>query len=64
MITISVIVGSTRQGKSFEKPAQWILQRLQKEEVIDARLLDPRDFPMPSSIRPCRRRSWASILRE
>src|SRR5258708_10957405 len=47
MITISVIVGSTRQGRFSEKPAQWILQHLQKRDGIDARLLDLRDFPMP-----------------
>ena len=44
---ISVIVGSTRQGRFSEKPAQWILQQLQKREGIEARLLDLRDFPMP-----------------
>src|SRR6476469_246169 len=47
MITISVIVGSTRQGRFSEKPAQWILQHLQKRDGIGARLLDLRDFPMP-----------------
>jgi len=47
MMTISVIVGSTRQGRSSEKPAQWILQQLRKREEIEARLLDLRDFPMP-----------------
>ena len=47
MTTISVIVGSTRQGRFSEKPAQWILQHLQKRDGIEARLLDLRDFPMP-----------------
>jgi NAD(P)H-dependent FMN reductase len=47
MMTISVIIGSTRQGRFSEKPAQWILQQLRKREVIEARLLDLRDFPMP-----------------
>ena len=47
MITISVIVGSTRQGRFSEKPAQWILQHLRKRDGIEARLLDLRDFPMP-----------------
>jgi hypothetical protein len=47
MMTISVIVGSTRQGRFSAKPAQWILQQLQKREGIEARLLDLRDFPMP-----------------
>jgi NAD(P)H-dependent FMN reductase len=44
---ISVIVGSTREGRFSEKPAKWILQRLKKREDVDARLLDLRDFPMP-----------------
>ena len=43
---ISVIVGSTRQGRFSEKPAQWILQHLQRRDDIEARLLDLRDFPM------------------
>src|SRR3981189_2546406 len=47
MMRISVIVGSTRQGRFSEKPAQWILQQLQKREGIEAQLLDLRDFPMP-----------------
>ena len=47
MMTISVIVGSTRQGRFSEKPAQWIFQRLKKRDGIEARLLDLRDFPMP-----------------
>ncbi len=47
MTTISVIVGSTRQGRFSEKPAKWIFQHLKKRDGIDARLLDLRDFPMP-----------------
>jgi len=47
MTIIFVIVGSTRQGRFSEKPAQWILQHLQKRDGIEARLLDLRDFPMP-----------------
>jgi NAD(P)H-dependent FMN reductase len=47
MMTISVIVGSTRKGRFSEKPAQWILQQLHKREGIEDRLLDLRDFPMP-----------------
>ena len=46
-MTISVIVGSTRQVRFSEKPAQWILEHLQKREGIEGRLLDLRDFPMP-----------------
>ena len=47
MITISVIIGSTREGRFSEKPARWILQHLQKREGIEACLLDLREFPMP-----------------
>jgi NAD(P)H-dependent FMN reductase len=47
MTTISVIVGSTRQGRFSEKPAQWIFQHLEKRNGVEARLLDLRDYPMP-----------------
>ena len=47
MTTISVIVGSTRQGRFSEKPAQWILRHVQERDGVDARLLDLRDFPLP-----------------
>jgi NAD(P)H-dependent FMN reductase len=47
MTIISVIVGSTRQGRFSEKPAQWIFQQLKNRGDIDAQLLDLRDFPMP-----------------
>jgi NAD(P)H-dependent FMN reductase len=47
MSVISVIVGSTREGRFSEKPAKWILQHLKKRDGVDARLLDLRDYPMP-----------------
>ena len=47
MMTVGVIVGSTRQGRFSEKPAQWILEHLRKRKDVEARLLDLRDFPMP-----------------
>jgi NAD(P)H-dependent FMN reductase len=47
MTTISVIVGSTRQGRFSEKPAHWIYQQLKKRDGVEVRLLDLRDFPMP-----------------
>ena len=47
MNVISVIVGSTREGRFSERPAHWIFQHLRKRAGIDARLLDLRDFPMP-----------------
>jgi NAD(P)H-dependent FMN reductase len=47
MTVISVIVGSTRQGRFSEKPAQWIFQQLKNRGGVDTQLLDLRDFPMP-----------------
>ena len=47
MNVISVIVGSTREGRFSERPARWILEHLRKRRGVDARLLDLRDFPMP-----------------
>lgn len=47
MPVISVIVGSTREGRFSEKPAEWIMSLMKKREDIDARLLDLRDYPMP-----------------
>src|SRR5438309_6923791 len=51
-MTISVIIGSTRQGRFSEKPAQWIVQELRKREVMEARLLDLSHFPMPCFDQP------------
>jgi NAD(P)H-dependent FMN reductase len=47
MMIISVIFGSTRQGRFSEEPGQWILEHLRKRKDIEARLLDLRDYPMP-----------------
>jgi NAD(P)H-dependent FMN reductase len=47
MTVISVIIGSTREGRFSEKPAKWIAQHLRARDGIETRLLDLRDFPMP-----------------
>jgi len=47
MSVISVFIGSSRQGRFSEKPAQWIFQQLKNRGGVDARLVDLRDFPMP-----------------
>jgi NAD(P)H-dependent FMN reductase len=47
MTVISVIIGSTRQGRFAEKPAHWIFKHLKSRSGIEAQLLDLRDFPMP-----------------
>jgi NAD(P)H-dependent FMN reductase len=47
MAVISVIIGSTREGRFSEKPAKWIVQHLKKREGVEVRQLDLRDYPMP-----------------
>jgi NAD(P)H-dependent FMN reductase len=46
-IKIKVIIGSTRQGRFNEKPAQWIYEEAKKLDGVDVELLDLRDYPMP-----------------
>jgi NAD(P)H-dependent FMN reductase len=46
-ITIKVIIGSTRQGRFSEKPAQWIFQEAKKLPGVDVELLDLREYPLP-----------------
>jgi|SRR3989344_1785099 len=44
---IKVIMGSARESRFSEKPGPWILGELNKQEGIEAELLDLRDYPMP-----------------
>lgn len=46
-LKISVIIGSTRQNRFSDKPAQWIYEEAKKLEGVEVELLDLRDFPMP-----------------
>jgi NAD(P)H-dependent FMN reductase len=47
MTIISVIVGSTREGRFCEKPAHWISDHLKRREGVEIQLLDLRAFPLP-----------------
>ncbi|MEM4282604.1 MAG: NAD(P)H-dependent oxidoreductase [Candidatus Woesearchaeota archaeon] len=46
-IKIKIIIGSTRQNRFSEKPAQWIFEEIKKLKDVEAELLDLRDYPMP-----------------
>ena len=46
-LAITVVLGSTRQGRFGDKPARWILGHLQRRAGVTAKLLDLRDFDMP-----------------
>lgn len=46
-LKISVILGSTREGRFGDKPAHWILGEAAKLPGVEANLLDLRDYPLP-----------------
>lgn len=47
MTVVSVIVGSTREGRFSDLPAQWIKRHLERREGVSVRLLDLRDYDLP-----------------
>ncbi|HVG46855.1 MAG TPA: NAD(P)H-dependent oxidoreductase [Rubellimicrobium sp.] len=44
---IALIIGSTRQARWADKPAQWALRKMQERDDMDAELVDLRDFDLP-----------------
>ncbi|MFZ2523086.1 MAG: NAD(P)H-dependent oxidoreductase [Minisyncoccia bacterium] len=46
-LKIQIIIGSTRQGRFSEKPAQWIFEEAKKLEGVEVELLDLRDYQLP-----------------
>ncbi len=46
-LKIQIIIGSTRQNRFSEKPANYIFDELKKREGIEAELIDLRDWPLP-----------------
>ncbi len=44
---IGVIVGSTRQGRFADHPANWIKEVASQRPEIEVELIDIRDYPMP-----------------
>lgn len=46
-LKLKVIIGTTRKGRFSDKPARWIFDELQKEQGIEAELLDLREYPLP-----------------
>jgi hypothetical protein len=50
MTVISVIVGSTREGRFSEKPAKWILQHLKKRQQLRETAVEIQLAPIRSSV--------------
>lgn len=46
-LKIKIILGSTRQNRFGEQPAQWIYNEAKKHEELDVELLDLREYPLP-----------------
>ena len=52
MINIGVILGSVRQGRFGDKPAQWIFNELKKRKGVNATFLDLKDYDLPNFDQP------------
>lgn len=46
-LKIQVIMGSTRQHRFGDKPAQWIYDEAKNLKGVDVELIDLRDWPLP-----------------
>jgi len=44
---IAVVIGSTRETRFADKPAQWMLKQAQARDDMTAELVDLRDFDLP-----------------
>ncbi|MDE1848346.1 MAG: NAD(P)H-dependent oxidoreductase, partial [Candidatus Micrarchaeota archaeon] len=46
-IKIKIILGTIRQGRFGERPANWIYDQIKSWEGVDVELVDLKDYPMP-----------------
>lgn len=44
---IGIVIGSTREGRFADKPAQWFYELAQARQDLSFELIDLRDYPMP-----------------
>jgi NAD(P)H-dependent FMN reductase len=52
MLRIGVILGSVRQGRFGDKPAQWIFEEIKKRNSVEATFLDLKDYNLPNFDQP------------
>ena len=60
---IGIVIGSTREGRFADKPAQWFHGIASQRTDITAELIDLRDYPMPffdEALSP----AWAPVKNE
>ncbi|RFC69070.1 MULTISPECIES: NADPH-dependent FMN reductase [Mesorhizobium] len=44
---IAIIIGSTRQTRFADKPAQWVFEQAKKRDDLEFELVDLRDYDLP-----------------
>lgn len=60
---IGIVIGSTREGRFADKPAQWIQGIASERSDLTAELVDLRDYPMPFFDEPLSP-AWAPVKNE
>lgn len=55
---IGIIIGTTRQGRFGDKPAQWFAALAAKRDDLEFEIVDLRDYPLPFFDEP-RSPAWA-----
>jgi NAD(P)H-dependent FMN reductase len=60
MPKIAIVVGTTREGRFADKPAQWVLDIAKAQGGADFEIVDLRDFPLPFFNEP-RSPAWGPI---
>jgi NAD(P)H-dependent FMN reductase len=76
MINLKIILGSTREGRFGDKPAEWIYKIAQTQKDTEVELLDLREYPLPffnDAVSPAMRKEpytsdaiikWAEKIKE
>ena len=47
MLALKLVIGSTRDGRSADLVAPWLIERASAHEAFDVEVLDLRDWPLP-----------------
>lgn len=61
--SIGIIIGSTREGRFGERPAQWIHETAQRRDDLASELIDLRDHALPFFNEPLSP-AWAPVTNE